>query len=157
MLLDTMQLEQSTLLRYLSSQSQLFATHIDHLVLTNNNVPNKPYTRRCCVHSITRNTGTSPAQPQLDANVVLMQPPTHDRAGTKRFDQLPQLSPETLDVLHALGFTSCTPVQDAVIPLFCGNKVQRWQATINATTAPRMWQWMQPPALARHWPFSYPS
>lgn len=59
----------------------------------------------------------------------MKQPPTHDRAGTKRFDQLPQLSPETLEVLHTLGFTSCTPVQDAVIPLFCGNKVRHTHTT----------------------------
>lgn len=40
----------------------------------------------------------------------------------KAFGDLPQLSPPTLGVLRALGLTRCTPVQQAVIPLFCGNK-----------------------------------
>lgn len=86
-----------------------------------------------------------------------MLPPTHDRAGTKRFDQLPQLSPETLSVLHKFGFTACTPVQDAVIPLFCGNKVRAHTPPQgHATHGPdRMWLWMQPLAQERPWHSSY--
>lgn len=32
------------------------------------------------------------------------------------------LSPQTLQVISGLGFDTATPVQNAVIPLFCGNK-----------------------------------
>lgn len=55
----------------------------------------------------------------------MKQPPpaTQQRAATKRFDQLSELSTATLSILEQQGFTTCTPVQDAVIPLFCGNKV----------------------------------
>ena len=38
------------------------------------------------------------------------------------FDSMAALSVHTLDVLKALKFTSPTPVQEAVIPVFCGNK-----------------------------------
>jgi hypothetical protein len=38
------------------------------------------------------------------------------------FSQMNCLSPETLDVLYSQGFTQATPVQQAVIPLFCKSK-----------------------------------
>lgn len=40
----------------------------------------------------------------------------------KRFSDFAELSQPTLDVLGAQGFVETTPVQAAVIPLFCGNK-----------------------------------
>ncbi|KAK9842057.1 hypothetical protein WJX81_006505 [Elliptochloris bilobata] len=43
-------------------------------------------------------------------------------AGTKRFKDMPEVSPQTLEVLASLGFESATPVQEATIPLFAGNK-----------------------------------
>ena len=43
-------------------------------------------------------------------------------AGTKRFRDMPELSPATLEVLSGLGFERATPVQEATIPLFAGNK-----------------------------------
>lgn len=43
--------------------------------------------------------------------------------GTARpFNDFPELSPSTQQVLASLGFGRATPVQDAVIPLFCGHK-----------------------------------
>jgi hypothetical protein len=38
------------------------------------------------------------------------------------FRQLKCISKQTLAVLDAQGFVSCTPVQEATIPLLCGNK-----------------------------------
>ena len=43
-------------------------------------------------------------------------------AGTKRFRDMPELSAATLEVLAGLGFERATPVQEATIPLFAGNK-----------------------------------
>ena len=43
-------------------------------------------------------------------------------AGRKSFDGLCWLSGETLRVLHGLGFSHATPVQEATIPLLCGHK-----------------------------------
>lgn len=43
-------------------------------------------------------------------------------AGPKPFSDMPCISPETLGVLSAQGFVRSTPVQEATIPLFCGNK-----------------------------------
>lgn len=42
--------------------------------------------------------------------------------GTKPFREFGELSPETLDVLDSLGYTHATPVQEACLPLFTGNK-----------------------------------
>jgi len=42
--------------------------------------------------------------------------------GLKHFTDLNELSPATLKVLEEQGLTVTTPVQAAVIPLFCGNK-----------------------------------
>jgi ATP-dependent RNA helicase DDX55/SPB4 len=42
--------------------------------------------------------------------------------GLKAFKDLEGLSPQSLSVLAGLGFQETTPVQAAVIPLFCGNK-----------------------------------
>lgn len=41
---------------------------------------------------------------------------------TRKFAEIPQISPDTLAVLDSLGFERATPVQEATIPLFCGNK-----------------------------------
>lgn len=41
---------------------------------------------------------------------------------TRLFDDIPEISPATLGVLRSLEFQRATPVQDAVIPLFCGHK-----------------------------------
>ena len=38
------------------------------------------------------------------------------------FESMASLSAPTLNVLKILKFTSPTPVQEAVIPVFCGNK-----------------------------------
>ena len=38
------------------------------------------------------------------------------------FSKMGCISPETLKVLHTQQFTRATPVQHAVIPLFCTNK-----------------------------------
>ena len=38
------------------------------------------------------------------------------------FEELPSISPETLQVLQRCGFHRATPVQEATIPLFAGNK-----------------------------------
>jgi ATP-dependent RNA helicase DDX55/SPB4 len=46
-------------------------------------------------------------------------------AGIKKFDELSEISKETLEVLQTLKFQTCTPVQEATIPLFCGNKVMK--------------------------------
>jgi hypothetical protein len=40
----------------------------------------------------------------------------------KPFSELPNISPETLAVLGQCGFQRATPVQEATIPLFAGNK-----------------------------------
>lgn len=40
----------------------------------------------------------------------------------RRFEEFEGISPETLAVLKDLDFTYATPVQEAVIPLFLGNK-----------------------------------
>lgn len=40
----------------------------------------------------------------------------------REFRELACLSPETLQVLDSLGFARATPVQEATIPLFIGNK-----------------------------------
>ena len=42
--------------------------------------------------------------------------------GTRSFTDFPELSSDTLAVLSRLGFIHATPVQEAVIPLFCGYK-----------------------------------
>jgi ATP-dependent RNA helicase DDX55/SPB4 len=42
--------------------------------------------------------------------------------GVLPFSDLKCISKETLQILTSLGFTSATPVQEATIPLFCGNK-----------------------------------
>lgn len=43
-------------------------------------------------------------------------------AAPKQFGDLKCISPETLAVLNHQGFSTTTPVQEATIPLFCGNK-----------------------------------
>ena len=43
-------------------------------------------------------------------------------AGPKLFSEMPCISHETQEVLAAQGFVRTTPVQEATIPLFCGNK-----------------------------------
>lgn len=43
-------------------------------------------------------------------------------SGPSQFSAIPAISKETLSVLQVLGFTTATPVQEAVIPLFSGNK-----------------------------------
>lgn len=43
-------------------------------------------------------------------------------AGTRKFSDIPEISEETLSVLEVLGFATATPVQEATIPLFAGNK-----------------------------------
>lgn len=42
--------------------------------------------------------------------------------GPRKFEDIPQISAETLLVLTSLGFDTATPVQEATIPLFAGNK-----------------------------------
>jgi hypothetical protein len=42
--------------------------------------------------------------------------------GPRKFSEIAEVSDATLQVLDTLGFTTTTPVQDAVIPLFCGSK-----------------------------------
>ncbi|GAX83788.1 hypothetical protein CEUSTIGMA_g11213.t1 [Chlamydomonas eustigma] len=42
--------------------------------------------------------------------------------GVRKFNELSGISEKTLEVLEALNFQTCTPVQEATIPLFCGNK-----------------------------------
>ncbi|KAL6765995.1 DEAD-domain-containing protein [Haematococcus lacustris] len=42
--------------------------------------------------------------------------------GPRRFSEVAEVSDATLAVVKALGFDRMTPVQDAVIPLFCGHK-----------------------------------
>lgn len=41
---------------------------------------------------------------------------------TRRFNDIKEISPQTLEVLASLGFEQATPVQEATIPLFCGHK-----------------------------------
>ena len=43
-------------------------------------------------------------------------------AGLKLFSEMQEVSAGTLAVLSSLGFMQATPVQEAVIPLFAGNK-----------------------------------
>jgi ATP-dependent RNA helicase DDX55/SPB4 len=43
-------------------------------------------------------------------------------SGLRRFEELSCISKPTLKVLDTLGFATATPVQDATIPLFAGNK-----------------------------------
>ena len=43
-------------------------------------------------------------------------------AGVKPFEELKVISPDTIQVLKSLGYTTATPVQEACIPLFAGNK-----------------------------------
>lgn len=43
-------------------------------------------------------------------------------AQSRRFAEFAEISPQTLAVLDALGFERATPVQEATIPLFAGNK-----------------------------------
>jgi ATP-dependent RNA helicase DDX55/SPB4 len=43
-------------------------------------------------------------------------------AQTRRFSDIKEISPETLAVVASLGFERTTPVQEATIPLFAGNK-----------------------------------
>lgn len=40
----------------------------------------------------------------------------------RKFGDMPVISAETLKVLDSLGFSTATPVQEATIPLFAGNK-----------------------------------
>jgi superfamily II DNA/RNA helicase len=40
----------------------------------------------------------------------------------KSFKDIGCISPETLKVIDSVGFERATPVQEATIPLFCGNK-----------------------------------
>ena len=42
--------------------------------------------------------------------------------GLKPFSQVAGISKQTLQVLDSLGFVTATPVQEATIPLFAGNK-----------------------------------
>jgi superfamily II DNA/RNA helicase len=42
--------------------------------------------------------------------------------GTRRFDDFECISPPVLRVLNEQGFSCATPVQEAVLPLFCSNK-----------------------------------
>lgn len=42
--------------------------------------------------------------------------------GSRKFSDLPELSPQTQAILERQGFTHATPVQEATIPLFTGNK-----------------------------------
>jgi ATP-dependent RNA helicase DDX55/SPB4 len=46
----------------------------------------------------------------------------HAAMAGRPFSDFPELSPETLAVLASLGFRRATPVQEATIPLFAGNK-----------------------------------
>lgn len=48
--------------------------------------------------------------------------PAAARPGPKKFSELDCISQPTLDVITSLGFQTTTPVQEATIPLFCGNK-----------------------------------
>ncbi len=43
-------------------------------------------------------------------------------AQSRRFADIAEISPRTLAVLDSLGFERATPVQEATIPLFAGNK-----------------------------------
>ncbi|WIA21353.1 hypothetical protein OEZ85_000576 [Tetradesmus obliquus] len=43
-------------------------------------------------------------------------------AGLRPFSELKCISKQTLEVIDSLGFKTATPVQEATIPLFCGNK-----------------------------------
>jgi ATP-dependent RNA helicase DDX55/SPB4 len=43
-------------------------------------------------------------------------------AHSSRFSDMPVISAQTLAVLDSLGFERATPVQEATIPLFAGNK-----------------------------------
>jgi ATP-dependent RNA helicase DDX55/SPB4 len=43
-------------------------------------------------------------------------------AGLRPFSELKCISKPTLEVIDSLGFETATPVQEATIPLFCGNK-----------------------------------
>jgi ATP-dependent RNA helicase DDX55/SPB4 len=43
-------------------------------------------------------------------------------AGLRPFSELTCISKHTLEVIDSLGFKTATPVQEATIPLFCGNK-----------------------------------
>lgn len=47
---------------------------------------------------------------------------TAPSAGPALFSELKCISEETKKVIASTGFTRTTPVQEAVIPLFCGNK-----------------------------------
>lgn len=43
-------------------------------------------------------------------------------AGSMPFKEMKEISSETIKVLDDLGYTTATPVQQACIPLFAGNK-----------------------------------
>ena len=43
-------------------------------------------------------------------------------AEARKFSDIPEISPETQEVLKSFGFERATPVQEATIPLFCGHK-----------------------------------
>lgn len=43
-------------------------------------------------------------------------------AQTRKFCDIKEISPETLEIVKSLGFERTTPVQEATIPLFAGNK-----------------------------------
>ena len=66
--------------------------------------------------------------------------------GGRLFTEMPELSQATLEVLESLGFRSATPVQEATIPLFCGNKVGRQEP---GCWAPALHTLLQPPAEVR--------
>lgn len=53
------------------------------------------------------------------------------------FSELPNISAETLGVLAACGFELATPVQEATIPLFAGNK----DVAVDACTGARSAVW----------------
>jgi superfamily II DNA/RNA helicase len=44
------------------------------------------------------------------------------RTGPAKFADMPCISPETQALLHSQAFVQATPVQEAVIPLFCSHK-----------------------------------
>jgi superfamily II DNA/RNA helicase len=48
--------------------------------------------------------------------------PPLSTVGARAFKEFTELSPESLAVLSQLGLVHATPVQEAVIPLFCGFK-----------------------------------
>ena len=61
--------------------------------------------------------GTADSGPPHGTTAAAAPPPPQPRL----FSAIPCLSPASLAVLAAQGFSRATPVQDAVIPLLCGH------------------------------------